>query len=88
MEPDKFPKVNNYNYKYSPEQLVDIRIIMSLQTQEQMSDWIQAVGAEDAIYGVALIESVALDMLDIETAKMKSFPEAESVINRIRAQGV
>lgn len=83
----KFPNFNHYMYQYTPEQVKDISIVLNLNTREEMQEWIRAVGDDDVIYGIALLESVALDMLNDETADMRFFPEAESVINRIRARG-
>lgn len=87
MEPNKFPAFNNYQYQYTPAQLQDINIMLSLNTREEMQEWIAAVSDEDVFYGIALLESVALDMLNSETADMRFFPEAAAAIDRIRNRG-
>jgi len=87
MEYEKFPAFNNYQYRYTPAQLQDINIMLNLNTREEMRDWIEAVGADDVFYGLALLESVALDMLNDATADITAFPEASAAIDRIRNRG-
>jgi hypothetical protein len=65
-------------------QSVDLRILMSLQTPEDVQEWVEAVGPDDVFYGLSLIECAALAMLDEDVATMTAYPEAQAVINRIK----
>lgn len=65
-------------------QSVDLRILMSLETSEDMQEWADAVGPADVCYGMALIECAALALLDEDVAAMSSWPEALAVINSAR----
>jgi hypothetical protein len=62
----------------------DLRIILSLNTPELMQEWALAVGPDDALYGLSLVECAALAMLDEDVAAMTTYPEAMAVINSIR----
>jgi hypothetical protein len=62
----------------------DLRIILSLKTQEQMQEWALSVGPDDTFYGLSLVECAALAMLDEDVEAMKSYPEAMAVINSVR----
>jgi len=81
MNPDRidFSKLGFDSYQ---EQ--DLRIILSLKTPEQMQEWALAVGPDDALYGLSLVECAALAMLDEDVEAMKSYPEAMAVINQVR----
>lgn len=65
-------------------QSVDLRILMSLQTPEDIQEWMAAVGPDDVFYGLSLMECAALAMLDEDVAALKAYPEAMAVINRIK----
>ena len=65
-------------------QSIDLRIIMSLQTPQDIQEWMEAVGEEDVFYGLSLIECAALAMLDEDVEAMTVYPEAMAVINRIK----
>jgi len=62
----------------------DLRIILSLNTPELMQEWALAVGPDDALYGMSLVECAALAMLDADVEAMTAYPEAMAVINHIR----
>jgi len=81
MNPDRidFSKLGFDSYQ---EQ--DLRIILSLNTPELMQEWALAVGPDDALYGLSLVECAALAMLDEDVAVMTSYPEAMAVINSVR----
>ena len=65
-------------------QSTDLRILMSLQTPEDIQEWMEAVGPDDVFYGLSLIECVALAMLDEDVAAMASYPEAMAVIQKAK----
>jgi hypothetical protein len=65
-------------------QSIDLRIIMSLQTPQDIQEWMEAVGEEDVFYGLSLIECAALAMLDEDVEAMTTYPDAMAVINRIK----
>lgn len=65
-------------------QSVDLQILMSLKTPEDMQTWAEAVGPEDVCYGLSLMECAALATLDEDVAAMLTYPDAMSAINRIK----
>jgi hypothetical protein len=65
-------------------QSTDLRILMSLQTPEDIQEWMEAVGPDDVCYGLALIECAALAALDEDVAGMDFYPDAQAVINRVK----
>jgi hypothetical protein len=65
-------------------QSIDLRILMSLETPQDIQEWMEAVGPGDVFYGLSLIECAALAMLDEDVAAMTSYPEAMAVINQVR----
>jgi len=81
MNPDRidFSKLGFTDY-----QMRDLSIILSLKTQDEMQEWALAVGPEDTLYGLSLVECAALAMLDEDVEAMTSYPEAMAVINSIR----
>jgi hypothetical protein len=46
----------------------DLRIVLSLNTPEEIQDWIDHVGWGDFEYGMSLIEVAALKQLEKDTA--------------------
>ena len=81
MDPDK---IDFSQLGFDQYQEQDLRIILSLNTPELMQEWALAVGPDDALYGVSLVECAALAMLDEEVAAMTAYPEAMAVIRSIR----
>lgn len=65
-------------------QSVDLRILMSLETPRDMQEWAEAVGPKDVRYGLSLMECAALAVLDEDVAALTAYPEAMSVINRVK----
>lgn len=65
-------------------QSTDLRILMSLQTPEDIQGWMEAVGPDDVFYGLSLIECAALALLDEDVAEMASYPDAMAVINQVK----
>ncbi len=65
-------------------QSVDLRILMSLQTPEDIQEWMAAVGPDDVFYGLSLMECAALAMLDEDVAALTAYPEAMAVINQVK----
>ena len=65
-------------------QSTDLRILMSLQTPEDIQEWMEAVGPDDVFYGLSLIECAALAMLDEDVAAMTSWTEAQAVIQKVK----
>ena len=65
-------------------QSVDLRILMSLQTPEDIQEWMAAVGTDDVFYGLSLIECAALAVLDEDVAALTAYPEAMAVLNRVK----
>jgi hypothetical protein len=81
MNPDR---IDFSQLGFDSYQEQDLRIILSLNTPELMQEWVLAVGPDDALYGLSLVECAALSMLDADVEAMKSYPEAMAVINSIR----
>jgi hypothetical protein len=65
-------------------QSIDLRILMSLETPQDIQEWMEAVGPDDVFYGLSLIECAALAMLDADVDAMHAYPEAMAVINQVR----
>lgn len=65
-------------------QSTDLRILMSLQTPEDIQEWMEAVGPDDVSYGLSLMECAALAMLDEDVAAMTAWPEAMAVIRQVQ----
>ena len=65
-------------------QSTDLRILMSLQTPEDIQEWMEAVGPDDVFYGLSLIECAALAMLDEDVAALTVYPEAMAVIQKVK----
>lgn len=65
-------------------QSTDLRILMSLQTPEDIQEWMAAVGPDDVFYGLSLMECAALAMLDEDVAALTAYPEAMAVINQVK----
>jgi hypothetical protein len=81
MNPDR---IDFSRLGFTEYQEQDLRIILSLNTPELMQEWALAVGPEDALYGLSLVECAALAMLDEDVAAMTAYPEAMAVINSVR----
>ena len=78
---------NDINFSrlgFTEYQEQDLRIILSLTTPELMQEWVLAVGEEDALYGLGLVECAALTMLDEMVEDMQDYPEAMAVIDQVR----
>jgi hypothetical protein len=71
---------------FTDYQVQDLRIILSLNTPELMQEWAVAVGSDDAMYGVSLVECAALAMLDQDIENMTAYSEAMDVIRRVQGQ--
>ena len=65
-------------------QSVDLRILMSLQTPEDIQEWMEAVGPDDVCYGISLMECAALASLDEDVVGMDSYPDAMAVIQKVK----
>ena len=65
-------------------QSVDLRILMSLQTPQDIREWMEAVGPDDVCYGISLMECAALASLDEDLAALKAYPEAMAVIQKVK----
>jgi hypothetical protein len=81
MNPDR---IDFSRLGFDSYQEQDLRIILSLNTPELMQEWALAVGPDDALYGLSLVECAALAMLDEDVEAMTSYPEAMAVINQVR----
>ena len=81
MDPNK---IDFSRLGFTEYQEQDLRIILSLNTPKRMQEWALAVGPEDALYGLSLVECAALAMLDQDVEAMTSYPEAMAVINCVR----
>ena len=81
MNPDK---IDFSRLGFDQYQEQDLRIILSLNTPELMQEWALAVGPDDALYGVSLVECAALAMLDADVEAMTTYPEAMAVIRSVR----
>jgi hypothetical protein len=67
----------------SPEQ-TDLEIMLSLKTPDEMIDWAESVGHDDALYGISLLLCAAHDALDAMTED-GPFDEALEELDRIMA---
>jgi hypothetical protein len=65
-------------------QITDLRILMSLKTSDDIIEWAEFVGEDDVCYGISLLECAALYLLDQDVADMKKYPEAMSVIQKVK----
>ena len=81
MNPDK---IDFSRLGFDQYQEQDLRIILSLNTPELMQEWALAVGPDDALYGLSLVECAALAMLDADVEAMTAYPEAMAVIRSVR----
>ena len=77
------PKIDFGRYGFDQYQINEIKILMSLEGEE-LEKFIDAVGTDDALYGVTLLETAALAVLDEDTESMTEFPEARELIKRVR----
>jgi hypothetical protein len=73
-------KIDFSHLGFTDYQVQDLRIILSLNTPELMKEWAVAVGPDDAMYGMSLVECAALALLDQQVDHMTSYPDAMSVI--------
>jgi|DEB0MinimDraft_3_1074331.scaffolds.fasta_scaffold78724_4 phosphoenolpyruvate synthase/pyruvate phosphate dikinase len=80
----KKQRVDYGRYGFDQYQITDLQIIMNLETKEDMREFAETVGHEDVQYGLALLETLALAVLDEETESMTEFPQAREVIERVR----
>jgi len=68
-------------------QSTDLRILMSLNTKEQMQEWMDAVGTEDFHYAMTLLETAAeltlLEDIDAIVEADPSFIDAKIQLSRI-----
>ena len=76
-------KIDFSRLGFTTYQVSDMNIVMSLITPEQIQEWMLAVGAEDVIYAIDLLEQAALAELDRETEGMTQFPEAMAAIRKV-----
>jgi hypothetical protein len=81
MNPDR---IDFSRLGFTEYQEQDLRIILSLNTPELMQEWALAVGPDDALYGLSLVECAALAMLDEDVEAMTTYPEAMAVIRSVR----
>jgi hypothetical protein len=81
MNPDR---IDFSRLGFDQYQEQDLRIILSLNTPELMQEWALAVGPDDALYGLSLVECAALAMLDEDVEAMTAYPEAMAVIRSVR----
>ena len=80
----KKQQVDYGRYGFDKYQVTDLRILMDLNSKDDMQEFIEIVGQEDVHYGLALLETLALAVLDEETESMTEFPQALEVIERVR----
>jgi len=80
----KKQRVDYGRYGFDQYQITDLQIIMNLETKEDMREFAETVGQEDVHYGLSLLETLALAVLDEETESMTEFPQALEVIERVR----
>jgi hypothetical protein len=80
----KKQQVDYGRYGFDRYQVTDLQIMMNLETNKDMREFAETVGHEDVQYGLALLETLALAVLDEETESMTEFPLAVEVIKRVR----
>jgi hypothetical protein len=68
---------------FNSYQINDIRILLSLETPEQVREWSNAVGPDDRQYGANLLELLALDLIDQAVDKDENCVLARAELQRI-----
>jgi hypothetical protein len=61
----------------------DIRILLSLETPEQVREWGDAVGHEDRLYASSLLELLALSLIDDAVTEPSNCVQARMELQRI-----
>jgi hypothetical protein len=77
-------KINFSKLGFDQYQSIDLRIMMSLNNDTDIRDWMATVGTDDVCYGLSLMECAALAVLDQDVAAMDSYPDAMLVIQSLR----
>ena len=80
----KKQQVDYGRYGFDKYQVTDLRILMDLNSKDDMQEFIEIVGQEEVQYGLDVLETLALAVLDEETESMTEFPQALEVIERVR----
>lgn len=65
------------------EQKDDLRIMLSLRGKEQIQEWMDAVGYEDVMYGISLMEIAAIKELEREITDSEHMVDAKIALSRI-----
>lgn len=60
-------------------------IIWSIDSMPEVEEWIDTLSERDQMECHSLIQLLALEILDARLTLSKKFPEAQQVINRIKA---
>ena len=65
---------------------INISIMMSLKTADEMQEWAKAVGQDDVLHGLTLLYTAAELQLwdDIDNAVIEDFTEAQEIINLVK----
>tara|TARA_B110000503_G_scaffold141270_1_gene234254 strand:- start:863 stop:1117 length:255 start_codon:yes stop_codon:yes gene_type:complete len=84
--------VNNKNLpafelddELNDSQKEDVRIMMSLDTKDEINNWMECVGWDDVKYGLALLEVAHIKELESETQN-KPFPDALKIIKKFKVK--
>ena len=78
-----FNRIDFSRHGFDRYQINDIKILMMIE-EPDWKEFVDTVGPEDARYGITLLETAALAVLDEETEDLTEFPLALEVIERVR----
>ena len=57
--------------------------LWSLDTTEEILEWIDTLNATDQHMADVLIEMIRLEVTDLETAEMENFPEVKKILKNL-----
>ena len=57
--------------------------LWSLDTTEEILEWIDTLNAIDQHMADVLIEMIRLEVTDLETAEMENFPEVKKILKNL-----
>ena len=67
----------------SKKQVSMLDKLWSLDTTEEIIEWTDTLNAEDQHMADVLMEMIRLEVTDLETAEMNSFPEVEKILKNL-----
>lgn len=67
---------------YTLAQRTDLELLLGLDTPERLQNWIDIMSPDDIEYGLALLHSASLDLIDAIQARTASVDDATMVLGR------